>query len=94
MACWLAFVYVVYSFGAKKGTDSSSIYVKSNEFAKASENGICSHEAEGSTDIIIVGAGVAGAALAYTLGKVGFYFWPIFESMHFISMMVSLLLYI
>ena len=31
-------------------------------------------ESGGDPDIIIVGAGVAGAALAYTLGKVGEYF--------------------
>ncbi|CAJ2678267.1 unnamed protein product [Trifolium pratense] len=35
------------------------------------ENGICLQEVEGETNIIIVGAGVAGAALAYTLGKDG-----------------------
>jgi len=72
MACSFAFLYVVYSFGAKKVTDSSSIHVKSNECAKtSSEGGICSSDEDaGSADIIIVGAGVAGAALAYTLGKV------------------------
>ncbi|KAG5010488.1 hypothetical protein AAZX31_07G171000 [Glycine max] len=71
MACSFAFLYVVYSFGAKV-TDSSSIHVKSNECAKiSSENGICSHEDAGSADIIIVGAGVAGSALACTLGKDG-----------------------
>jgi len=93
MACSFAFLYVVYSFGAKV-TDSSSIHVKSNECAKiSSENGICSHEDAGSADIIIVGAGVAGSALACTLGKVeveGFYFLHMFEFVSFIiSMMVS-----
>jgi len=67
LACSLAFVFVVYSFGEKKKTGSSSMDVKSNGYAKtSSENG----EIVGETDIIIVGAGVAGAALAYTLGKV------------------------
>ena len=60
--------------------------VKSNECAKiSSENGICSHEDAGSADIIIVGAGVAGSALACTLGKVeveGFYFLHMFEFEH------------
>jgi len=71
MACSFAFLYFVYSFGSKKVTDSSSIHVESNKCEKkSSENGISSHEAAESSDIIIVGAGVAGAALAYTLGKV------------------------
>ena len=75
MVSSFAFLYFVYIFGAKKVTDSSLVQVKSNECEKkSSENGICSHEAAESAEIIIVGAGVAGAALAYTLGKVqGFY---------------------
>ncbi|KAK7368875.1 hypothetical protein VNO80_10907 [Phaseolus coccineus] len=53
-------------------TDSSLVHVKSNECdKKSSENGICSHKAAESAEVIIVGAGVAGAALAYTLGKDG-----------------------
>ena len=69
-------MFVVYSFSEKrKVTCSSSIHVKSNGCAKTSEIGLCPQEAAGSTDVIIVGAGVAGAALAYTLGKVyGFSF--------------------
>lgn len=39
---------------------------------KSSENGICEAKISTSTDIIIVGAGVVGSALAYTLGKVKF----------------------
>lgn len=71
MACSFAFFYFVYSFGARKVTNSSSIHVESNECEKkSSENGRFSHQAAESADIIIVGAGVAGAALAYTLGKV------------------------
>lgn len=35
-------------------------------------NGECRSEKESDPDVIIVGAGVAGAALAYTLGKVSF----------------------
>lgn len=75
LASSLAFVFVLYSFAKKRkatstGSSSKSIHVKSNGFAKTSENGIYSQEAEEATDIIIVGAGVAGSALAYTLGKV------------------------
>lgn len=75
LACSLAFVFVLYGFGEKKKTDSSSMDVKSNGYAKTSlENGICSQDIVGETDIIVVGAGVAGAALAYTLGKVYYYY--------------------
>lgn len=65
LACSLALVFVVYSFAEKKKvteTGSSENVKSSNQCAKTSENG--------EADIIIVGAGVAGAALAYTLGKV------------------------
>ncbi|XP_058735539.1 squalene monooxygenase SE2-like [Vicia villosa] len=75
IACILAVVFVLYSFAEKKKVTergSGSTDVKSNGYAKtSSENGICSQEVEGETDIIVVGAGVAGAALAYTLGKDG-----------------------
>lgn len=47
--------------GKKKSIDSSM---------KSSENRTCKSDSGRSTDIIIVGAGVAGSALAYTLGKV------------------------
>ncbi|WJX52391.1 Squalene epoxidase 1 [Trifolium repens] len=68
LASSLAFVFILCSFGEKK----KKKVTESNEYAKiSSENGICSQEVEGETDIIIVGAGVAGAALAYTLGKDG-----------------------
>ncbi|XP_019423699.1 PREDICTED: squalene monooxygenase-like isoform X2 [Lupinus angustifolius] len=68
----LTVVYFMYNFAKKKGASSRSMHVlESNEFAKTSENVTCNEEIEGSTDIIIVGAGVAGAALAYTLGKDG-----------------------
>ncbi|XP_027346187.1 squalene monooxygenase-like [Abrus precatorius] len=72
MCCSMTFVFVVFSFGAKKkGQGSSSIHVKGNGYAKTSENGTCPQEGAESAEIIIVGAGVAGAALAYTLGKDG-----------------------
>lgn len=49
--------------------NKSSKVVRKEE-CYTSTNGRCRPEVDGSTDIIIVGAGVAGAALAYTLGKV------------------------
>jgi len=92
MACSFAFLYFVYSFGAKKVTDSSLNHVKSNECKKkSSENGTCSHQAAESAEIIIVGAGVAGAALAYTLGKVQGFYSCIFLSL-FVSSASGLLL--
>ncbi|MFQ6651358.1 hypothetical protein Gotur_023718 [Gossypium turneri] len=46
----------------------------SMEFPKGnSVNKTGNSEGVGTTDIIIVGAGVAGAALAYSLGKVPFF---------------------
>ncbi|XP_061370077.1 squalene monooxygenase SE1-like [Gastrolobium bilobum] len=58
------------SISKKKAT--GSIHAESNGcIIRTSENGRCSQTVSGSTDIIIVGAGVAGAALAYTLGKDG-----------------------
>ena len=57
--------------GRRKGRVSMNI--PSNRTLKSSENGLswaCNPEI---TDIIIVGAGVAGSALAYTLGKVTFH---------------------
>lgn len=72
LACSLAFVFVLYIVVEKKKAkeiDSSSTYLKTN----GPKNGTCSslfQQVAGGTDIIIVGAGVAGSALAYTLGKV------------------------
>ncbi|KAH8481016.1 hypothetical protein H0E87_031065, partial [Populus deltoides] len=36
---------------------------------KSSGNGVCRSNFAGNTDVIIVGAGVAGSALAYALAK-------------------------
>ncbi|KAI4296496.1 hypothetical protein L6164_036449 [Bauhinia variegata] len=70
LASTLAFVFALYSFVKKNKNGRGSIHGKrSNGFSKISENELCPPEVAGSTDIIIVGAGVAGAALAYTLGK-------------------------
>ncbi|KAL1364985.1 hypothetical protein AAHE18_03G256200 [Arachis hypogaea] len=72
----LVFLFAVYSFSEKRKItgSSSSIYVKfkGGSAAEASQDGgAYTQEAEESRDVIIVGAGVAGAALAYTLGKDG-----------------------
>lgn len=54
-----------------KGASSMGI-IQGNECLESSQNEMLSGSeiATTSTDIIIVGAGVAGSALAYTLGKV------------------------
>lgn len=44
--------------------------VINDEHAKNTSNGDCQSNNTKSTDVIIVGAGVAGSALAYTLAKV------------------------
>ncbi|KAJ0046096.1 hypothetical protein Pint_04745 [Pistacia integerrima] len=58
------------SRGKKKSGDAS-MKIHKNERSKRSENLTHPAEVAGSTDVIIVGAGVAGSALAYTLAKDG-----------------------
>lgn len=72
VASLLAFV-LLFSVRGKK-TTRASMDMTRNGSVKTLENGLCRSEIAGSTDVIIVGAGVAGAALAYTLGKVMLYF--------------------
>ncbi|KAJ0100802.1 hypothetical protein Patl1_04838 [Pistacia atlantica] len=55
----------------KKNGDVSMKIQRNIECSKRSENVTHQAEVDGSTDIIIVGAGVAGSALAYTLAKDG-----------------------
>ncbi|OIW13652.1 hypothetical protein TanjilG_07994 [Lupinus angustifolius] len=65
---------LLFDSAAKKKKAIGSLHAEeiNNDCAKtSSENGTCPQEVVGTTDIIIVGAGVAGAALAYTLGKDG-----------------------
>ncbi|KAE9599318.1 hypothetical protein Lal_00044060 [Lupinus albus] len=60
------------SAAKKKATGSLHAEEINNDCAKtSSKNGTCPQEVVETTDVIIVGAGVAGAALAYTLGKDG-----------------------
>ncbi|KAJ0101442.1 hypothetical protein Patl1_04853 [Pistacia atlantica] len=58
------------SRGKKKSGDAS-MKIHKKERSKRSENLTHPAEVAGSTDVIIVGAGVAGSALAYTLAKDG-----------------------
>ncbi|GLT47587.1 hypothetical protein SLA2020_212740 [Shorea laevis] len=53
------------SSGKRRERDFSCKEIKGENLVGETRNG----EAAGSTDIIIVGGGVAGSALAYTLGK-------------------------
>ncbi|XP_031251366.1 squalene monooxygenase SE1-like [Pistacia vera] len=56
----------------KKNSGVAVMKIRKNECSKRSEN-VTHHSADvaGNTDVIIVGAGVAGSALAYTLAKDG-----------------------
>ncbi|KAF8404831.1 hypothetical protein HHK36_009720 [Tetracentron sinense] len=68
VASLLGFVFFYNSRGKTK--DRASVKIP-DECAKSPSNGECRLEHSDDTDIIIVGAGVAGAALAHTLGKEG-----------------------
>lgn len=54
------------------GSSSQKNDIKKNKVVTAKENEFLDGEfkSKEETDVIIVGAGVAGAALAYTLGKI------------------------
>ncbi|XP_054789381.1 squalene monooxygenase SE1-like [Prosopis cineraria] len=71
LASGLVLAFLVASKFAEKSklvkSTSSYVHVKTNGFAVSSKD----PEVEDDTDVIIVGAGVAGSALAYTLGKDG-----------------------
>lgn len=71
LATMLGFV-LLYGVKGKK-TTRASMEITRNGFVSILNNGICQTEIARtrSTDVVIVGAGVAGAALAYTLGKEG-----------------------
>ncbi|XP_043817209.1 squalene epoxidase 3 isoform X2 [Manihot esculenta] len=68
MASLLGFVLLYRLTANKKATTSRG--VARYEKLESSENGIDQAEKDKKPDVIIVGAGVAGSALAYTLGKV------------------------
>lgn len=67
----LGFVVLLYNLMAKKNRSRVSSEARSEgvQTVTTSINGEC-RSIEGDVDVIIVGAGVAGSALAHTLGKV------------------------
>jgi len=72
IASSLVLVFVIYGSVSKRKA-KSSVHAESNGgsiIRTSPENGNHHQEISETTDVIIVGAGVAGAALAYTLGKV------------------------
>lgn len=73
LATLLGFVLLFSSWGTKedKRDGLSMDEIDRDSGVKSSENnGECQTDVIGDTDVIIVGAGVAGAALAHTLGQV------------------------
>lgn len=62
------------SFRQKDDNMKRGIIDSGYEIRSDPTNGECRPEEDSDPDVIIVGAGVAGAALAYTLGKVSFMF--------------------
>ncbi|XP_030523205.1 squalene monooxygenase SE2-like isoform X1 [Rhodamnia argentea] len=70
LALFLGIVLLFKTFGKEKRRVSKK-GGRGDCYVKSSVDGGFRPEDDGSTDIVIVGAGVAGAALAYTLGKEG-----------------------
>ncbi|XP_008236165.2 PREDICTED: squalene monooxygenase-like [Prunus mume] len=70
IASLLGFAFL-YRLRGKKAARAIVKTDQNGNCLKSSENGICEAKISTSTDIIIVGAGVVGSALAYTLGKEG-----------------------
>ncbi|XAR52969.1 Squalene monooxygenase [Bertholletia excelsa] len=71
LACLLGLVLFLYRSKRKTEMDGDAGMIRRNESLKTTGNGCGLPDGAGSSDIIIVGAGVAGSALAYTLGKDG-----------------------
>uniref|UniRef100_A0A5B6Z696 Squalene monooxygenase n=1 Tax=Davidia involucrata TaxID=16924 RepID=A0A5B6Z696_DAVIN len=69
VASLLGFVLLYNS--RRKIKNRASMEIRRDECTKSSQNGGYRSVISGSTDIIVVGAGVAGSALAYTLAKDG-----------------------
>ncbi|GKV24284.1 hypothetical protein SLEP1_g33914 [Rubroshorea leprosula] len=62
----------LFNIRRNKNSGASSMEIQEGVCLKSTENGVlCSSEEVGYADVIIVGAGVAGSALAYALGKDG-----------------------
>ncbi|KAH7575468.1 hypothetical protein JRO89_XS02G0118100 [Xanthoceras sorbifolium] len=62
-------IALLYSSRGKKKSIEGSMEIQRNECFQSSDNEACPSDFGGNEDIIIVGAGVAGSALAYTLAK-------------------------
>ncbi|KAA8549889.1 hypothetical protein F0562_001573 [Nyssa sinensis] len=71
IASLLGFLLFYYSFQGNRKSNRASIEIRSDESVKNPDDGECQPETPGNTKIIIVGAGIAGSALACTLGKDG-----------------------
>ncbi|TYI88316.1 hypothetical protein E1A91_D04G199800v1 [Gossypium mustelinum] len=71
IALLLGFVFLVRFWGLSKLKRAASMEFPKENCVNKNENGEGEGEGVGTTEIIIVGAGVAGAALAYSLGKDG-----------------------
>ncbi|PPD86350.1 hypothetical protein GOBAR_DD16707 [Gossypium barbadense] len=71
IAFLLGFVFLVRSWGLSKLKKAASMEFPKESCVNKNGNGDAEGEGVGTTEIIIVGAGVAGAALAYSLGKDG-----------------------
>ncbi|XAR52970.1 Squalene monooxygenase [Bertholletia excelsa] len=71
VASLLGLVLFLWSPRTKTGKNGTPRTIRRNESLKTTANVSHRLDAAGNSDIIIVGAGVAGSALAYTLGKDG-----------------------
>lgn len=70
IATLLGFALFIYNSRGKKKNIDPSMKIEGSECFKSAENRICQSDSDENTHMIIVGAGVAGSALAYALGKV------------------------
>ncbi|KAJ4716081.1 Squalene monooxygenase [Melia azedarach] len=71
IATLLGFALFIYNSRGKKKNIDPSMKIEGSECFKSAENRICQSDSDENTHMIIVGAGVAGSALAYALGKDG-----------------------
>ncbi|KAJ6951518.1 squalene monooxygenase [Populus alba x Populus x berolinensis] len=73
VAAFLFGFVVLYSSRGRENIKASEKN-RSKKTLESSGNGVCRSNFAGNTDVIIVGAGVAGSALAYALAKIVFSF--------------------
>ncbi|KAJ6761552.1 SQUALENE MONOOXYGENASE [Salix koriyanagi] len=65
------FGFVVLYSSRRREKIKASEKTRTKKKLKSSGNGVCRSNFAGNTDVVIVGAGVAGSALAYALAKLG-----------------------